>query len=338
LGADVVKVPKAGLGQAYIDSIPYITGDYVVMGGADGTYDFKEIDPFIKKLDKGYEFVMGTRTKGWIEKGSRPALHQYFGAPITNWIFNLVYGSKFSDIHCGLRAMTRDAFERMRLQSTHWEYASEMIIKSMHLRLRTTEVPIKFYKDRHGRVPHLQTGFLTPWFSGWISLKAMFIFGANFFLYRPGILMMIVGFLAVMALTLGPIGRFSMHFMLLGLTIAILGFVAFTMGILASSLYDYSDKNIKKWLKVFEYNRSVIVSLVLFIAGIFLTYPLLKDYFQNNFALPFGIKNEYYSSVTGLLFIIVSFVNFTFSLLLHALDKRLTSENIKRNDGKLYKK
>src|SRR3990167_4587084 len=61
LGADVVKKPKRGLGQAYLDSIPYINGDFVIMGDADGTYDYKEIGSFIKKLEEGYDFVMGRR-------------------------------------------------------------------------------------------------------------------------------------------------------------------------------------------------------------------------------------------------------------------------------------
>ena len=38
-----------------------------------------------------------------------PALHQYFGTPLTTWILNRLYSSKFSDIHCGMRGITRDA-------------------------------------------------------------------------------------------------------------------------------------------------------------------------------------------------------------------------------------
>src|SRR5689334_9299927 len=34
-GARVLKVPKRGLGRAYIDAIPYIRGRYVLMGDAD---------------------------------------------------------------------------------------------------------------------------------------------------------------------------------------------------------------------------------------------------------------------------------------------------------------
>jgi len=79
-----------------------------------------------------------------------PKLHRYFGSPATTWIFNRIYGTRFSDIHCGMRAVTLDAYKRMDLRSQSWEYASEMILKASKLRLRCSEVPVRFYKDREG--------------------------------------------------------------------------------------------------------------------------------------------------------------------------------------------
>jgi glycosyltransferase involved in cell wall biosynthesis len=108
-GARVLKTPKRGLGRAYIDAIPYIRGKYVLMGDADCTYDFREIRPFVQKFRTGAEFVMGSRFKGSIEKGAMPPLHRYFGTPLTTWILNVMYGTKFSDIHCGMRGVTLDA-------------------------------------------------------------------------------------------------------------------------------------------------------------------------------------------------------------------------------------
>ena len=126
-GARVLKTPKRGLGRAYIDALPYVRGRYVLMGDADCTYDFRRLAPFVERFHEGYEFVMGSRWKGSIEPGSMPALHRYLGTPVTTWILNRVYGSHFSDIHCGMRGITRDALARMDLHSQSWEYASEMI-------------------------------------------------------------------------------------------------------------------------------------------------------------------------------------------------------------------
>ncbi len=102
-GARVLKVPKRGLGRAYIDAVPYIRGRYVLMGDADCTYDFREISGFVDKFRAGYEFIMGSRFKGYIEPLAMPPLHRYFGTPLTTLILNILYSSNFSDIHCGMR-------------------------------------------------------------------------------------------------------------------------------------------------------------------------------------------------------------------------------------------
>ena len=105
----MLRVPKRGLGRAYIDAVPHIHGKYVIMGDCDLTYDFRELKQFIEALDAGNDFVMGTRMKGYIEPGAMPRLHRYFGTPLTTWILNRMYGTRYSDIHCGMRAMTLDA-------------------------------------------------------------------------------------------------------------------------------------------------------------------------------------------------------------------------------------
>ena len=161
------------------------------MGDADCTYDFRQLSPFIERFEQGYEFVMGSRYKGTIEAGSMPALHRYFGTPVTTMILNVLFSSHFSDIHCGMRGITRNALDRMKLQSQSWEYASEMVLKSVHMRLRTAEVPVTFLKDREGRVSHhKRLGWFSPFQAAWINLKAMFIYGADFFLLKPGLLLM----------------------------------------------------------------------------------------------------------------------------------------------------
>ena len=101
MGARVLKMPKRGLGRAYLDSMDVIRGTYVILGDADCTYDFREIQPFMENFKKGYEFVIGSRFAGSIEDGAMPALHRYFGTPLTIFILNVIYGSNFSDIHCG---------------------------------------------------------------------------------------------------------------------------------------------------------------------------------------------------------------------------------------------
>jgi glycosyltransferase involved in cell wall biosynthesis len=321
-GARVLKAPKRGLGRAYIDSLPFIRGDYVLMGDCDCTYDFREIQPFVTKFHRGVEFIMGSRFAGYIEPGSMPPLHRYLGTPVTTWILNVLFSSHFSDIHCGMRGISRAALERMGLRSQSWEYASEMVLKSVHMKLKTDEVPIRFLKDREGRVSHhKRAGWFSPWAAAWINLRAMFVYGAAFFLYRPGFLLTAIGVALTLPLSFGPVRVgsvvFSLHWMLLGLTLATLGLQCIYLGILTQIFFDYTGETTKRWFALFPYTRTVLVAAGMFALGLVLTGWLLVYYVLHDFLLaPDGAEN--YLGVTGLLLMIFGFMTFTFTLLLHS--------------------
>jgi glycosyltransferase involved in cell wall biosynthesis len=322
-GARVLKVPKRGLGRAYIDAIPFIRGEYVLMGDADCTYDFRDLAPFMQSFHAGHEYVMGSRFRGYIEPASMPLLHQYFGTPITTWLLNFLYGSDFSDIHCGMRGITRDALYRMDLQSQSWEYASEMVLKSVRMELRTAEVPVRFLKDQEGRFSHhKRAGWFSPWHAAWINLRAMFIYGADFFLFRPGLVLLAVGLLLTLPMTFGPMTvgpvTFSLYWMLLGLSLAVLGLHGYYLGALARVFFDYKRDLTLRWLKAFSYTRSVIVSAVTVVAGCGLALPLVLQYLHSGLRLPIEVGSTSHMAVTGLLLVIVGAMNFTFTLTLHA--------------------
>jgi glycosyltransferase involved in cell wall biosynthesis len=264
-GARVLVTPKRGLGRAYIDALPFIRGQYVLMGDADCTYDFRNLEPFMKQFHEGYEYVMGSRFRGYIEPGSMPPLHQYFGTPLTTWILNFLYASRFSDIHCGMRGITRAALQKMDLKSQSWEYASEMVLKSVRMNFRIAEVPVRFLKDQEGRFSHhKRSGWFSPWAAAWINLRAMFIYGADFFLFRPGLVLLFIGLLLTLPMAFGPrsLGpiTFSLNWMFLGLTLSVLGLHGFYVGSLARIFFDYTGQTTRRFLKVFSYTRSVVLS------------------------------------------------------------------------------
>jgi glycosyltransferase involved in cell wall biosynthesis len=322
-GARVLRVPKRGLGRAYIDAVPYIRGRWVVMGDADCTYDFRQLTPFIERFEQGYEFVMGSRYKGTIEKGSMPALHQYFGTPVTTTILNVLFSSSFSDIHCGMRGITRNALDRMKLQSQSWEYASEMVLKSVHMKLRTAEVPVAFLKDRDGRVSHhKRLGWFSPFQAAWINLKAMFIYGADFFLLKPGLVLTLLGLLIALPLTFGPITLgplgLSLYWMLFGVTITVLGLQSFYLGCIVQVLHDYTGKATRRWLSVFRYTRAMLVSGAMFVAGFGLAIGLVADYVRGGLRLSLSQTHAVYFAVTGLLLVMTGFMTFGATLLVHA--------------------
>ena len=326
-GARVLRTPKRGLGRAYIDALPFIRGRYVVMGDADCTYDFRLLGRFVDKLRQGDDFAMGSRWLGSIEPGSMPGLHRYLGTPVTTWILNRLYGSRFTDIHCGMRGISRDALERMGSVSQSWEYASEMVLKSVLMKLRTSEVPVTFYKDREGRVSHhKRSGWFSPFQAAWINLRAMFVYRAEFFALKPGLFFLIVGLLLTLPLSFGSISvgsvTFSLYWMLLGVTLAVLGLQSFCFGVLAQVLCDYSGDSRARWTRLFRYTPTVIASIVLFLIGLGLAGALVVHYVTHNFALPPPSALLDHLAVTGSLLMIIGFTGFCFTLLLYATGVR----------------
>lgn len=322
-GARVLRTPKRGLGRAYIDALPYIRGRYVVMGDADCTYDFRKVGLFVEAMQNGNEFAMGSRWRGSIEPGAMPRLHQYFGTPITTWVLNILFGSRFSDIHCGMRGITRDALLRMGLVSQSWEYASEMVLKSVRMGLKTVEVPVTFLKDRDGRLSHhKRSGWFSPFHAAWINLRAMFIHGAEFFLLKPGIVMFTLGLLLTLPLSFGPItiGRvtLSLNSMFIGTMLSVIGLQSIYFGCLARVFLDYTDRNRERLRRLFDYTKAVLVSAVLFAVGVALDAAFVVYYVRNSYLLPEPRATINYLAVTGLLLMAIGFSTFCFTLLLHA--------------------
>jgi glycosyltransferase involved in cell wall biosynthesis len=326
-GARVLRTPKRGLGRAYIDAGSYIRGRYVLMGDADCTYDFRQLGPFVEKLRQGYEFAMGSRWLGTIEDGSMPALHRYVGTPVTTWMLNRLYGSRFTDIHCGMRCISLDALQRMGLASQSWEYASEMVLKSVLMELRTTEVPVSFYRDRNGRMSHhKRAGWFSPFLAAWVNLRIMFVFRAQFFLLKPGLVLLVLGLVLTLPLSFGSISigsyTFSLYWQLLGVTLAVLGLQSLFSGVLAQVFTDYSRKSRARWKARFRYTRTVLASFVLFLIGFSLLGALAVEYLVLGHKLPGPSSALDHLAVTGFLFVIMGFSTFCFTLLLHATGVR----------------
>jgi hypothetical protein len=298
------------------------------MGDADCTYDFRQLGAFAGEFRAGVEFVMGSRFRGSIESGAMPPVHRYFGTPLTTWILNVMYGTRFSDIHCGMRGITLDGLKRMELTSQSWEYASEMILKSIHLGLRTREVPVRFLKDQKGRVSHhSRIGWFSPWHAGWINLKAMFIFGADFFLMIPGSVLFVGGLIPLCILALGPVTihgiTLSLNAELLSLFTSVVGLQLFLFGAIAQSLYDRTGKKRGRWLAIFPYTPTVIGTACIFLLGAVLCARFITGFLSQNYAIDARLLALNHQALFGLYLIITCALVFISTLLIHAVDSYL---------------
>ena len=184
-GARVVDVSVKGYGAALRGGMEAVRGGWIIIGDADDSYDFGSIAPFIEKLEQGFELVMGCRMprgRGRIMKGAMPWKHRWIGNPILTFLGRLFFKSPAHDFHCGLRALTRDAFRRLNLTSPGMEFASEMVVKATLTKLRVAEVPITLHKDgRSSRGSHLRS-----WRDGWRHLRFMLLHCPFWLFFIPG--------------------------------------------------------------------------------------------------------------------------------------------------------
>jgi glycosyltransferase involved in cell wall biosynthesis len=170
LGARVVPVAEKGYGAALRGGFQDARGRYLVMGDADGSYDFREAVDMVGALIDGADLCMGSRFKGGIKPGAMPWKNRYIGNPLLTGLLNILFGSRIDDAHCGLRALTRDCFERLALEGDGMEFASEMVIKAVLKGEIIAERPATLSPDLRDRPPHLR-----PWRDGWRHLRYLFM-------------------------------------------------------------------------------------------------------------------------------------------------------------------
>jgi len=327
-GARVVHTEPKGLGAAYIEGIKWIRGSFVILGDADCTYDFRELGRFVEQWNAGSKFVMGSRFKGSIEDGAMPRLHRYFGTPVTTWMLNRIFGSKFSDIHCGMRGVDADALRAMTISSPSSEYASEMIIKAVEMELPTSEVPIHFYADRGTRQSHMKRrGPLEPFRAGWRNVKAMLTFGAPYFLRRPGQIILALGALLFLGLALGPVDIGSLQFssttQLVGAFLLLLGLQMILLATVAQVVTDYNGRRRLALRARFDLNRMLTLCSGMGALGVLAWIPLVRNYLANDRQLVDLAAWESSMALGGMVLIIAAFCIFTAALVVQLVSARI---------------
>jgi glycosyltransferase involved in cell wall biosynthesis len=187
-GARVVTVAGKGYGTALLGGIRAARGTFVIMGDADDSYDFSDLNGFIVKLRQGHALVMGNRFKGGIKPGAMPPLHRYLGNPVLTTVGRIFFRSPCGDFHCGLRGFDRAAILGLDPQAPGMEFASEMVVKATLHGLKITEVPTTLWPDGRSRPPHLRS-----WRDGWRHLRFLLLFSPRWLFLYPGLGLFVSG-------------------------------------------------------------------------------------------------------------------------------------------------
>ncbi len=315
-GATVVFEPYRGYGSAYLAGLAAAHGDYIVMADADLTYDFREIPAFVRELESGAQLVVGNRLKG-IQPGAMPWLSR-IGNPILSGFLNVLYKTNVGDVHCGMRALRRDALPVLNLRATGMEFASEMVIRASREKLDVREIPIELH-------PRVGDSKLSPLRDGWRHLRLMLVYNPNFLFTLPGAVMAFVGVVIVL-LVFAEVPLFGrdlyIHSLILGCLLVILGVQAISCGVCARAYNAYfiggEDHFFDRARARLRLEHGLALALVVVVAGLALVGVLIGRWASHGF----GTLREERLAVVALTTIAVGAQIFFTSFLLSVIGLR----------------
>ncbi len=288
LGARVVPVAERGYGSAILGGMVAAKGRYVIMGDADDSYDFSDLDNCIEKLREGNALVMGNRFRGGIKPGAMPPLHRYLGNPVLTGFGRLFFKSPVGDFHCGLRGFDRQAVAGLGLTSSGMEFASEMVVKATLQGLKIAEVPTTLSPDGRSRAPHLRS-----WRDGWRHLRFLLLFSPRWLFLYPGALLMALGLGSMIWLLPGPrqLGGLTLdvHTLVYSAAAIVCGFQAVSFAVFAK-IYAINagllpaDSRIAKLGDLFSLEIALIIGVLLLLGGLGASIYAVEFWGRSEFA------------------------------------------------------
>lgn len=289
-GALLVDVPQKGYGNALMAGIAAARGRYILMGDADDSYDFGEIPQFVARLREGYDLVQGCRLPGGggtISPGAMPFLHRWWGNPGFSLIARWWFKAPISDVYCGMRAFTREHYQRLDQRCPGMEFATEMIIRSSRMGARISEVPITLHKDgRLSHPPHLKT-----FRDGWRTLRFFLMYSPKWLFLQPGKLLILLGLIGF-AVALWGVEirgvRFSAHTMVFASLAILCGYqsILFAIGVKTVAMMEGMlppDTRMERLFRLVTLERGLILGGAMLLAGILLLLAAVDQWRQVQF-------------------------------------------------------
>lgn len=139
LGGSKGAALKTGIETAFDQG-----ADAVILMDSDGQHEASDLPKFIKALEKGFDIVLGNRN---FSMGV--PLIRFLGNKFASVLINLLFGIYISDVLCGFRALTKEAFEKVRWESLNYAIETEMVVRLSKTKLKYCEVPIEaIYHDK----------------------------------------------------------------------------------------------------------------------------------------------------------------------------------------------
>lgn len=312
----LAKEPIKGYGSAYQHGLRIAKGKYIFMADADATYDFEDIPRFIEKLEQGNDLVVGNRFSGKMEQNSMTFLHKWIGNPILSSLVKLFFKVKIHDIHCGARAISKEAYSKITLYTLGMEFASEMIIKTAKAKLKIVEIPIS-YKTRIGESK------LETFKDGWRHLRFILLYSPIVIFLIPGLLLFLYGLISMFVLYIGNFSLFGIklyfHPMFLSSLCMILGYelIFFTGFSRVYAMTHLGDKDlfVERIFKFLTLEKALSFGATLTIASMLVFFFIFMGWMQSDL----GALDQTKNLILALTFAVIGVQTITGSFMISML-------------------
>jgi glycosyltransferase involved in cell wall biosynthesis len=284
-GARVIREEKPGYGAAIRKGFASARYDILVMADGDLTYDLTKLDQMVRPILAGEtDLVVGNRMQN-IRPGSMRSLHRYVGNPLLSFLLRVMFHSRaVRDAHCGMRAISRKAYRTLHCVTTGMEFASEMIIRAIHCKLRMRECDIIY----HARVG---VSKLDSFQDGWRHLRFMLLHSPTMTMLLPGMLVWGIGLVMAIPVAFGPVivnGRaLDLHYMIIGGLLNVVSIQFITIGILAKAYAHYSglrsDPLIVWLFRNYTFEKLLMWTVPMILIGLCITLKVVIDWVASGF-------------------------------------------------------
>lgn len=306
---------EIGYGMACKKGFNEATGDILLLSDADMTHDFNDFYLLLRKINEGYDLVIGNRFNDRMHKRSMGLIRR-FGNYVFSRLARALFGITVSDIHCGMRAIKKEVYDSLPLKTGGMEFASEMIIKGVRRDIKTAEVDVSYN-------PRIGESKLEAVRDGWRHLRFFLLFSPLAMFFIPSILMLIVGAGSGIFFYFSGFGLLgensgthplfvSSMFLIVGYQL--LFFSAFSK-IYAMNHLGEKDESMERLFKWITIEKAGFFGIAISFIGIILLIYILKIWAESNF----GNLREFKNSIVALTAIVIGAQTFFSAFMLSIL-------------------
>jgi dolichol-phosphate mannosyltransferase len=150
----LLQSDKPGIGWAYREAIPLVTGTHALIISSDLETDPDDAAALVRAAEEtGADIVCASR---WLPGGGFTGydplkLVLNYGY---NLIFRVLYGTSIHDITFGYKLVKADLLREVRWEFGGHEFCAELLLKPLRLGRTAAEIPTKWVKRAEGASKH----------------------------------------------------------------------------------------------------------------------------------------------------------------------------------------